>query len=328
MDRYLITGAAGFIGSHFVKNLINKKENPFVVILDKLTYAGDFNRIRNFVDEKNIIFVKEDIVNKNLVKEIINKYNINKIINFAAESHVDKSIESSKDFIYTNILGVQMLLEASLDIWKNESFKDKLFVQISTDEVYGEKSKESIDYSVESDLLNPTNTYASTKACGEHLIKSFHKAHKFPYLIIRSTNNYGKYQNKEKFIPKSISNLLNDKPIEIYGKGIQQRCWLYVKDNVNAILKLIDKSQNNQIYNLKGKKIYKNIGVSKTIIDIFNKKGISLPKPSIKFIDNRLGHDFKYLVSDKKARKLIGNYQEVDFKTGLNLIIDSLKNLK
>ena len=324
MDRYLITGAAGFIGSHFLKNLINKKENPFVVILDKLTYAGDFNMIKNVVDEKNIIFVKGDIVDKNLVKKIIKKHNINKIVNFAAESHVDKSIKSSKDFIYTNILGVQMLLESCLEVWKDKSFKDKLFIQISTDEVYGEKSKNTLDYSIESDLLNPTNTYASTKACGEHLIKSFHKAHNFPFLIIRSTNNYGKHQNKEKLIPKSINNLLNKKPIEIYGKGIQERCWLYVKDNVKAILRLIDKSEKNQIYNLKGKKLYKNIDVSKIIIDIFNKRNIYLPKPSIKFIDNRLGHDFRYLINDQKAKKLIGDYQNIDLKTGLNLIIGSL----
>ena len=240
MNSYLITGGAGFIGSYFTRYVSEKEKEAIIIVLDKITYAGDINRIKDLIDTKKIEFIKGDINDSVLIEKIVKENKINRIINFAAESHVDRSIESQREFIETNVMGVQTLLTASKKIWDENEINDVLFTQISTDEVYGSSNKDDNYKFNEKDLLNPMNTYSASKASAEHLITSFANTFNYDINIIRSTNNYGSFQNNEKF----ILNIINNNEINVYGDGLNKRCWLNVNDNCRAIYEIVNNKKN------------------------------------------------------------------------------------
>lgn len=322
MKNYLITGGAGFIGSHYLRYLLKKEPNSNIFVIDKLTYAGDLNRIDELIKEKKINFYKGDINNEVLIERIIIENKINRIVNFAAESHVDRSINSQKEFIESNVMGVQKLLSISNKVWNLLEIKDTLFTQISTDEVYGSSDSNSNFQFTEDDLLNPQNPYSASKASAEHLITSFMNTFNYNANIIRSTNNYGVGQNKEKFIPKLIKSYLNDEHIIIYGDGLNKRCWLNVEDNCRGIY-AINENKKNQVYNIKGNLELSNIALVKKIVKIIEKEYKLDKNLKIKNIEDRKGHDYFYNVSDKKIRNDLGFKVKINFKEGVKKIVNS-----
>jgi len=307
MNSYLITGGAGFIGSYFTRYVSEKEKEAIIIVLDKITYAGDINRIKDLIDTKKIEFIKGDINDSVLIEKIVKENKINRIINFAAESHVDRSIESQREFIETNVMGVQTLLTASKKIWDENEINDVLFTQISTDEVYGSSNKDDNYKFNEKDLLNPMNTYSASKASAEHLITSFANTFNYDINIIRSTNNYGMNQNPEKFIPNIITRIINNDNILVYGDGKNKRCWLNVNDNCRAIYEIVN-NKKNEIYNIKGNLEISNIDLVKRIIKIFEEDFKIKYKLEIKFIEDRKGHDYFYRVDDEKIK------DELNFK--------------
>lgn len=319
MNRYLITGGAGFIGSHFVKYL-NEKEDAIIVILDKLTYAGSKNRLAAVINNENIHFYKGDINDQLLIKRLMIDFKINKIINFAAESHVDKSIKSQESFVMTNVLGVQNLLSVSKNYWDSNHTDDPCFIQISTDEVYGSTLINKSAPFVETDSLNPMNPYAATKASAEHLIKAYGHTFDYPFKIIRSTNNYGPDQNVEKFIPMIINNYLNHRPITIYGDGKHKRCWLHVNDNCRGIYQVMTKGKD-QVYNIKGNFVGTNHQVVTLIIMIFKDITDLTYEGDVVFVKDRLGHDYFYEVSDKKITEELDFECKYAFDQGIREVI-------
>lgn len=321
MNRYLVTGGAGFIGSHFIDYLKRTERGCQIVILDKLTYAGDKRRLDNVLKNSNVEFIEGDIRDAHLIRDLLINYNINKIINFAAETHVDRSIESQKKFIETNILGVQNLLSVSKEVWEEKNLENVSFTQISTDEVYGATLKDSKEVFNEDTLLNPMNPYAASKASAEFLIKAYMNTFDYPANIVRSTNNYGANQNIEKFIPKIITSYINNRPIKIYGDGMNKRCWLYVEDNCRGIY-LVVNSKGNQIYNIKGNYITTNIELTENIINILKDDYEIESESEVIFIKDRKGHDYFYNISDEKIKKELGFNIKTTFKEGIKRVID------
>ena len=301
--KILVTGGLGFIGINFIKYILNKNIN--VINLDKITYAS--NKEKNYLRSgKNYKFYKLDIIRQNKVEVIINKHLPDIIVNFAAETHVDRSISSAKEFIKTNILGVHSLLECCKNINKKKKIK---FIQISTDEVYG-----SLNYTgsfKEGDLYKPNSPYSASKACADHLIRSYRKTYGLKSIIIHPSNNFGPYQNREKLIPKIIFNCITKLRIPIYGKGLQIRDWLYVKDTARAIYKIIISGKIGENYNISTKNEYQNLFLTKKICNYFdmknNYKNMKY-KSLIKFVKDRPGHDFRYSLNNKKIKKIGWKY--------------------
>jgi len=321
MNKYLITGGAGFIGSHFIEYLIKKEPGCQIIILDKLTYAGDKKRLDKALESSNVAFIEGDIRESQLIKNLMSKYNINKIINFAAETHVDRSIESQKEFIETNVLGVQNLLSVSKEVWEDKDLENTSFTQISTDEVYGSILEDSGKVFDEKCLLNPMNPYAASKASAEFLIKSYMNTFNYPANIIRSTNNYGVNQNVEKFIPKIITSYINNRPITIYGDGMNKRCWLYVEDNCRGIY-LVVNNKKNQIYNIKGNYVTTNIDLTQFIINTLKNDYKIESESEVIFIEDRKGHDYFYNISDEKIKEELGFNLKTTFKMGIKRVIE------
>jgi dTDP-glucose 4,6-dehydratase len=321
MNRYLVTGGAGFIGSHFIECLLKNEPDCQIIILDKLTYAGEKDRLNKFLENSKVVFIEGDILEPKLISDLLNKYNINKIINFAAETHVDRSIQSQREFVETNVLGVQNLLSVSKEVWGKKELKDTSFTQISTDEVYGSTFKDSEKVFDEKCLLNPMNPYAASKASAEFLIKAYINTFNYPANIIRSTNNYGVNQNVEKFIPKIITSYINNQPITIYGDGLNKRCWLYVEDNCRGIY-LVVNNKKNQIYNIRGDYVSTNINLVKTIINTLKNDYKIESQSKVIFIDDRRGHDYFYNITDKKIKEELGFNLKTTFKTGIKRVIE------
>lgn len=282
--RLLITGGAGFIGSNFVHYILQKHPEDQIVVLDKLTYAGNLNNLKTVM--KKIKFIKGDICNRKLVERVAK--GIDAIVNFAAESHVDRSIAEPEPFLTTNVLGTQVLMEAA------RRFEHEKFVQISSDEVYGSIAKGSFG---EEDLLRPSSPYAASKAAADMLVHSYFVTYGLPVLITRSTNNFGPYQHPEKLIPKLIINAISGKPLPIYGNGKNVRDWLYVVDNCQAIDLILRKGKFGEIYNVGAGNEKMNIEIANLIL-----KELGKPKSLIKFVENRLGHDFRYSLDTRKIR--------------------------
>jgi len=301
MKKVVVTGGAGFIGSNLVKFLL--KRNFFVINVDKLSYSANPYNLRE-IDKKNKYkFIKEDINNKNKILKILKKYKPVAIFNLAAETHVDRSIDSPESFIKSNILGVYNLLEAINKYLKNNRKKTKL-IHVSTDEVYGDikkgkKSNEKYPY-------NPSSPYAASKASADQLIKSYIRTYNFPAIISKSCNNYGPNQFPEKLIPKIIFNIINDKPIIIYSKGLNIREWIYVEDHCAALLEIFKKGKLGESYNIGSAQNLKNIEIAKKLITIFKKiKNNFNKKIKIKFVKDRPGHDLRYSLDIKKIKKEI-----------------------
>jgi len=319
MTRYLITGGAGFIGSNFIKYLFENNKHMSIVNVDKLTYAGNINNLSSIENSKNYTFIREDICNKKSLEDIFKDYKPDYVINFAAESHVDRSIDNSEEFIRTNVLGVQVLLECAL---KN---KLKKFIQISTDEVYG--SIESGLFTEESPL-KPNNPYAASKASADLLAQSFYSTYRLPIIITRSSNNYGPHQHNEKLIPKIITNCLDRIKIPIYGDGTNIRDWIYVEDNCHAINTIINKGTVGQVYNISSNMEKRNIDIVKIIInktkEILKDRGINasgINENLIEFVSDRKGHDKRYGVDATKLVKTLDWNMQTKFEIGLEKTI-------
>jgi len=315
MKKIIVTGGSGFIGSNLVNYLINKKY--FVINIDKLTYSSNkYNR--NLLSKKNYKFFKIDINNKKKIKNIIKKYKPDCIFNLAAETHVDRSIDSPNQFIHSNILGVFNILEAIKD--NNKKNKKIKLIHISTDEVYGNvkknKSNEKFPY-------NPSSPYSASKASADHLIKSYVKTYNLPAVISNCCNNYGPFQFPEKLIPKIISNVLSNKPLPIYAKGLNSREWIFVEDHCEALFKIYKKGKIGESYNVGSNHNLKNINIVKVILKIFKEKGYKIGKKvKIKFVKDRPGHDFRYSLNSKKIYKDIKWKSKTSLIKGLNLTLD------
>lgn len=308
----LITGGAGFIGSNFIRYILRHHKNYKVINLDKLTYAGNLENLKDIEKDKRYRFVKGDILKAK--GKWLKAKGIDAIINFAAESHVDRSIIDSSDFIQTNVVGTQVLLDAAKEA------KIKRYIQISTDEVYGSLGKTG--YFTEKTPLSPNSPYSASKAAADMLVRAYCQTHKFPGIITRCSNNYGPYQFPEKFIPLMITNALEGKPLPVYGDGLNVRDWIYVEDHCAAIDAILHKGKNGEVYNIGGNSEKRNLDVVKKIIGIIGPIG-----PIISFVPDRKGHDRRYSIDSIKIKKEIGWRPEYNFDKGLEMTIDwYLKN--
>ena len=309
MRRVLVTGGAGFIGSNFVRMVLSEHPDCFVVNLDKLTYAGNLENLAEFIKHGNHKFVKGDICDGALVEKLIDEYEIDTIVNFAAESHVDRSITEPKAFIEANITGTLTLLEAARD--RNLT----RFVQVSTDEVYGSLGAEGVF--TEETPLSPNSPYSASKAGADLLVRAFGHTWGVKYNITRCSNNYGPYQFPEKLIPLMINNALNDKELPVYGDGLQIRDWLYVYDHCTAIWQVLQKAPVGEIYNIGGCNEKTNMEVVNLILGRLDK-----PQSLIKHVTDRPGHDRRYAIDATKTMNELDWRPSVDFEQGMNKTID------
>ena len=309
MKKIIVTGGLGFIGSNLIDLLLKKKY--FVINIDKVTYSSNFYNTAEFVKNKNYKFIKCDINNKR-ISSILNKYKPVCIFNLAAETHVDRSIDDAKSFIYSNILGVYNILEC-FKKYSQKNKKSKL-VHISTDEVYGDiltgRSDEKYAY-------KPSSPYAASKASSDHLVYSYVRTHNIPAMVTNCSNNYGPKQHPEKLIPKLIYNILNNKALPIYGKGKNSREWIYVKDHCEALLKVYQKGKIGEFYNIGSNKNLNNIQICKTLLKISKKMNVSKKSVKIKFVKDRPGHDFRYALNSNKIKKELKWKPKTSFEKGI-----------
>ena len=318
MAKFIVTGGLGFIGSNLVEYLINL--GHFVINIDKVSYSSNFHNISSFKNNKNYKFFKIDICNKKKISQILKNYKPVCIFNLAAETHVDRSIDSSDDFIKTNVLGVHSLLEILI---KNKRIK---LIHVSTDEVYGNiKNNMRAD---EKTSYNPGNPYSATKAASDHLINSYINTYKLNAIITNCCNNYGPKQNPEKFIPKIIFNILNKKKLPLYGKGQNTREWIYVLDHCKALYCIYQRGKVGETYNIGSKQNLKNIDLTKKIITLAKKEKYYNKKSKIIYIKDRPGHDFRYALNSQKIRKYIKWKPEVMINNGLRSTLEWYKTNK
>src|SRR6056297_354524 len=301
--KIFVTGGAGFIGSNFIHYILNNYDDH-IINFDKLTYAGNIKNLEDIEAAANYQFFKGDILDKDRMKKIFLKENIDYLVNFAAESHVDRSINDSSQFIKTNIEGTHNLLELALE------FDIKKFVQISTDEVYG--SLDDRGFFREIDILNPTNPYAASKAAADMIVNSFYKTYDLSVNICRSSNNFGPHQHPEKLIPLCIINAINSRQLPLYGDGKNIRDWIYVKDNCRAVDAVMRKGKVGEIYNIGAGNEKTNLEVAKNILKILNKN-----KNLIKFVKDRKAHDYRYALNTDKIREELNWETEQEFYTAL-----------
>lgn len=303
METILVTGGAGFIGSNFVKYMISKEESK-IINYDALTYAGNLENLKEVESHPYYTFIKGDIVDRSKVEEVFKNYRIDYVINFAAESHVDRSIKDPDIFVKTNVLGTQVLLDVS------RKFGIKKFIQISTDEVYGSLGPEG--YFTEESPLAPNSPYSASKAGADMLVRAYFKTYGLPVNITRCSNNFGPHQHPEKFIPTVILNALQDKPIPIYGDGQNIRDWLYVEDHCRAIELVLKKGRIGEVYNIGGNNEWRNIDIAKLILKLLGK-----PESLIQFVADRPGHDRRYAIDSSKIKKELGWKVEYRFEKAL-----------
>ena len=312
--KLLVTGGAGFIGSNFIRYWLKKYPKDKIVNLDKLTYAGHLSSTKDFKNNPNYKFIKGDIVDTKVVEGAMN--GIDYIVHFAAESHVDRSIVGPKVFMMTNVIGTQVLLDAAL------KYKVKRFHHVSTDEVFGTLSLTSKEKFNEKTLYDPRSPYAASKAASDHLVRAYHKTYGLPITITNASNNYGPFQDPEKFLPRAITNLIEGEKIPIFGDGKDVRDWLYVDDHCRAIEIVLRKGKSGQTYLVGGlTKDINNLKVAKKLLDIFGKR-----ESSIKFVKDRLGHDRRYAVDWSKAKKELNWKPKHNFDRWLEKTVEWYKN--
>ncbi len=309
MRRILVTGGAGFIGSNFVRMVLSEQPDTFVVNLDKLTYAGNLENLAGFENHPSHVFVKGDICDGRLVSDIVERHKIQAIINFAAESHVDRSIDAPKVFIETNVTGTLTLLEVARDK------KLQRFIQVSTDEVYGSLGAEG--KFTEDTPIAPNSPYSASKAAADHLVHAFGHTWALPCNITRCSNNYGPYQFPEKLIPLMINNALHDRELPVYGDGLQVRDWLYVYDHCTAVWKVLTDAPPGRTYNIGGCNEKTNLEVVELILNRLGK-----PKSLIKHVTDRPGHDRRYAIDASRIINELGWKPSVSFEQGLADTID------
>jgi len=308
VKRILVTGGCGFIGSNFIRHLIDK--DYFICNLDKLTYAGNPENLCDISGRKNYKFVKGDIGDPKLVGRILSDNDIDSIINFAAESHVDRSISGPEIFTRTNVLGTQVLLDVSRERWSKKGFKGNKFIQISTDEVYGSLGKTGKFR--EDTPLSPNSPYSASKAAADMLVNAYHHTFGYPAVISRCSNNYGPYQFPEKLIPLMIIKALSGKKLPVYGDGLNVRDWLHVDDHCSAIEMILKKGKVGEVYNIGGNNEWPNIKIVKLIL-----KELGRPGSLISHVTDRLGHDRRYAMDAGKIIKELGWKPEHGFEKGL-----------
>jgi len=318
----LITGGAGFIGSHVVRLFVNKYPDYVVVNLDKLTYAGNLENLRDIESRPHYIFERGDILDMNFLHDLFKKYTFDGIIHLAAESHVDRSLENPVAFAETNIIGTLNLLHVSKSNWAG-NWAGKKFYQVSTDEVYG--SAEHGALFTETTPIDPRSPYSASKASADHFVLAYHNSFGFPSVVSRCSNNYGPFHFPEKLIPLIINNIINKKPLPVYGKGENIRDWLFVEDHAKAIDVIFHQAKPGKVYNIGGNNEWKNIDVVKTLCAILDKKLNRAAGESaqlITYVKDRPGHDLRYAIDSSKLQRELSWKPEVDFAIGLEKTVD------
>lgn len=318
----LITGGAGFIGSHLVRLFVQQYKDYKILNLDNLTYAGNLENLKDVENSNNYTFIKGDIVDAGFIDEVFVNYHPDVVIHLAAESHVDRSIMDPLAFLYTNIAGTANLLNSCRKTWK-EPFENNLFFHISTDEVFGSLGKEGLF--TESTPYDPRSPYSASKAGSDHMVKAYYHTYRIPVIISNCSNNYGPNQFPEKLIPLAINNIINNKPVPVYGKGENIRDWLFVVDHAKAINLLFEKGVRGETYNIGGNNEWKNIDLIKLLCEIMDRKlnreeGASARL--ITYVKDRAGHDLRYAIDSTKIRKQFGWKPSLGFREGLELTVD------
>ena len=317
MRNILVTGGAGFIGSHLVRLLVNKYPDYHIINMDVLTYAGNLENLKDIENKENYTFIKCDICDVEKVNQVFKKYQIDSVIHLAAESHVDRSIKDPFSFARTNVMGTLSLLQAAKQHW-NGNFTNKLFYHVSTDEVYGSIGEEG--FFTEKTAYDPHSPYSASKASSDHFVRAFADTYGLPTVISNCSNNYGSYQFPEKLIPLFINNIVNNKPLPVYGKGENVRDWLFVDDHVRAIDVIFHKGKLGETFNIGGFNEWKNIDLIKVMIKTVDRllgreEGAS--DKLITFVTDRAGHDLRYAIDSTKLKNELGWEPSLQFEEGI-----------
>jgi len=322
MKKILITGGAGFIGSHVVRRFVNTYPDYLIINLDKLTYAGNLANLKDIADKVNYRFIKGDIVDAPFIDSLFAQEQFDAIIHLAAESHVDRSITSPIDFVMTNILGTVNLLNATRKYWK-DNYANTRFYHISTDEVYGALGKTGMF--TEETSYDPHSPYSASKASSDHFVRAYHDTYGLNTVISNCSNNYGSHHFPEKLIPLAINNIKNNKPVPVYGKGENVRDWLWVEDHAHAIDTIFHKGKTGETYNIGGHNEWKNIDLIRLLCTVMDKKLYRDPGTSeklITFVKDRAGHDLRYAIDSTKLQQELGWTPSLRFEEGLDKTVD------
>lgn len=322
MSNILITGGAGFIGSHLTRLFVQKYPQYHIVNLDKLTYAGNLENLKDIENAPNYTFVKGDICDEQLLQSLFEQYQFTSILHCAAESHVDRSITDPLSFVRTNVIGTVTLLQAAKEFWKN-NMEGKLFYHISTDEVYG--SLGETGFFVEDTAYDPRSPYSASKASSDHFVRAYHHTYKLPIKISNCSNNYGPFHFPEKLIPLCIHNIINNKPLPIYGKGENVRDWLFVEDHVSAIDTIFHNGKIGETYNIGGHNEWTNIALVKELckqMDAKLNREAGTNEKLLTYVTDRAGHDMRYAIDATKLKEELGWMPSLQFEEGLSKTID------
>lgn len=324
MENILITGGAGFIGSHLVRRFVKQYPDYQIYNLDKLTYAGNLANLKDIENCPNYTFIKEDICNHDAIVNIFQQYNINKVIHLAAESHVDRSISNPMEFVQTNVFGTVTLLNVAKNAWKDRDRTDVLFYHVSTDEVYGSLHEENTFF-METTAYDPKSPYSASKAASDHFVRAYGNTYKLPFKLSNCSNNYGAFQFPEKLIPLFIHNILKNKPLPVYGKGENVRDWLWVEDHCAAIDTIFHNGKIGETYNIGGKNEWKNIDLIHLLCQIMDRKlGKEAGESAklISYVTDRAGHDLRYAIDPTKLEDDLNWKPSITFEEGLEKTVE------